>query len=139
MDREWSVFELAQFFSQSALDELVDAMIARGYGGICMPDVKLCWACSDGSYTVAELAARLGVTKQFCAREVAKLRESGFLDVSPSPNDARALAVRLSAKGHKLLNDIAKEKARLENKLAGEIGEERMREFNETLKLLNRN
>ena len=135
-ERALSVFELAQIFAEQSLSALTEAMIARGYDGVCLPDIRLCWACSDGAHTVQALAKKLGVTKQFCAREVAKLRDEGYLDVTPDPEDARALQVRLSPAGARLLAAIQTEKKRVEKSIAGRIGARKMAELQTILKKL---
>lgn len=120
-----TVFEILQHYAKSAQSELLAGMAARGYDGLSMPDIRLCHACHDGPHPVKTLAERLGVTKQFCAREVAKLNELGFVATETDPADRRALKVALSERGRDLLAAIKAEKRAIDDRISDRIGSER--------------
>ncbi|WP_051332226.1 MarR family winged helix-turn-helix transcriptional regulator [Cucumibacter marinus] len=122
---DMTFFEILQHHAKAAQSELLAGMAARGYDGLTMPDIRLCHACHDGPHPVKTLAERLGVTKQFCAREVAKLSELGFVETETDPADRRALKVVLSAKGRELLEAIKAEKQAIDDRMSDRIGPER--------------
>ncbi len=119
---ELTIVELSQALAAQTRNILTDAMIARGYDGICMPEARLIWEASVGTLNIQQLAERTGTTKQFCAREVAKLRDGGYLDTKSDVGDKRAVRVTLTTRGEKLLGDLREEKLKLEAEMRARIG-----------------
>jgi DNA-binding MarR family transcriptional regulator len=60
-------------------------------------------ALGTGGTTVAELARRLGVSKQAAAKTVTGLERLGYVERSPHPSDARAVVVRRAPRGEEML------------------------------------
>jgi DNA-binding MarR family transcriptional regulator len=71
----------------------------------------------------AELARRLGITRQSMQEVVTKLRDHELVTVDVDPVDGRATIVRLSARAHLLGRDAAIINAELERELADRIGD----------------
>ena len=117
-----TVFELAQILAIKTRKALSDAIAARGYGEISVPEARLIWEISTGGQNIQQLAARTGTTKQFCAREVAKLRDAGYLATTPDTRDKRSVQVALTTAGKTLLKDLRAEKLRLEDEMRTQLG-----------------
>jgi DNA-binding MarR family transcriptional regulator len=119
---ELTIVELSQLLANQTRKALTDAMIARGYDGICMPEARLIWEVAASTPNIQQLAERTGTTKQFCAREVAKLREAGYLATEIDPGDKRAVRVGLTEKGENLMRDLREEKLGLEAEMRARVG-----------------
>lgn len=76
----------------------------------------------DGGTRPAELARRLGITRQSMQDVVKKLRDHDLVTVDVDPGDGRAMIVRLSPRAHLLGRDAAIISAELEHELAERIG-----------------
>lgn len=61
---------------------------------------------SEGDWTVARAARRLGVSRQGVQRVVDLLLEEGLLLVEPNPNHARSPLIRLTPEGRETLDRI---------------------------------
>jgi DNA-binding MarR family transcriptional regulator len=61
---------------------------------------------SEGDWTVARAARRLGVTRQAVQRLVNELQADGLLRYEPNPRHARSPLVRLSEPGRRVLGEI---------------------------------
>lgn len=119
-----STFDLVQALAQEMRGDLVGRLKLCGYANIGMSDIRLIWHASTGGHNVQRLAALTGTTKQFCAREVQKLRAAGLLRTDSDKQDGRALKIRLTANGERLLADVQREKAALERSLELRTGTE---------------
>ncbi len=135
-DRQLTLFEVLQLMAAQTRKGLNEASAALGYDGISVPEARLIWEISTGSRNIQQLAERTGTTKQFCAREIAKLREAGFVVTKTDSVDKRAVRVMLTPKGETLLADLGAEKLRLEAEMRDRIGPEAYAQTIKTLSAL---
>lgn len=121
--RDLTLFELVQFASVETRKAMEAAFAERGYPDLTAADARLIWESSTGKHNVQQLADRMGTTKQYCAREVAKLRDAGFLATQSDADDKRAVRVELTESGRELLVELRAEKLRLEDEMRARIGD----------------
>lgn len=103
-------------------DRALLAALARD-GWELSPAQSLVFAHLDPEGTrPAELARRLGTTRQAAAELVAGLAALGVLEVGADPARSRGRLVRLSPDGHRLAAAASAHLARLEAELAARLG-----------------
>lgn len=86
----------------------------------------------------AELAKKLGVTKQAVSQLITELEEWGVVEQVPDPQDGRAKLVRFTAKGEKGLVQGLTVLRELEQELSDKIGKRRMQELHTALLALEK-
>ena len=112
---------LAQFVGQR-INDLVLARLSRGgYGDLRVSHGYVFQHLLDGSRTITELAAQLGVSQQAASKAVAELVALGYLSVAPAP-DRRARAVALTDRARASVALARKARARIEQRLAARHG-----------------
>lgn len=81
----------------------------------------------DEPMTVSELATKLAIDRTNVSRLCARMEEAGELAREPHPEDGRARALRLTARGKKLARAVDEQSAghfdRLAKQLGGSVGE----------------
>jgi len=85
---------------------------------------------------LTDLAARAGVTKQAVGQLVDDLVEVGMIERVPDPADRRAKRIRFSRLGYAALMHGLGVLRDIEGELRAAVGDRRMRDLHETLKLL---
>ncbi|HXJ20762.1 MAG TPA: MarR family transcriptional regulator [Polyangia bacterium] len=85
---------------------------------------------------LTELAARVGVTKQAVGQLVDDLVEVGMVERVADPEDRRAKRIRFSRLGYAALMHGLGVLRDLEGELRAAVGDRRMRDLHETLRLL---
>ncbi len=85
---------------------------------------------------LTDLAVRVGVTKQAVGQLVDDLVEVGMLERVPDPADRRAKRIRFSRLGYAALMHGLGVLHDIEGELRVAVGDRRMRDLHETLKLL---
>ena len=85
--------------------------------------------------TVAQIARRMGLTRQAVQRITNDLLKLKMVELSPNPDHKRSPLVSISTKGEKTMVDLNKAQAKWVNKLAEGISE---RELNKVFKLLQK-
>lgn len=78
---------------------------------------------------VVDLAEQAGMAKQSMSYLVSSLEQSGYVSLSPDPDDGRARLVHLTAKGKQARAFIINQSLALEDELAARIGRERVEEL----------
>jgi DNA-binding MarR family transcriptional regulator len=77
--------------------------------------------------TVTELASNLVIDRTNVSRLCARMEEAGHLAREPHPEDRRAIALRLTARGKKVAHAVDEQSAghfdRLAKRLGGSVGE----------------
>jgi DNA-binding MarR family transcriptional regulator len=124
-----SPFVMSQAIATLGKTALLERLAARGHGNIGMPDIKLLWCLSDEPINVQQAAQMIGTTKQFAARTVATLKAAGLVRVAVDETDRRAIAIRASPAGTRLLTVIEQEKDAIEREwrdLLGTTGYDRL-------------
>ncbi len=108
--------------AQAERDALVAALERRGFSGVAMPAIRLIAEVAAAERSIQALADATGTTKQFCGREVARLKKQGYLAIAPSPDDKRATSVSLAARGKKLLEAVRQAKRELDAAMLRRLG-----------------
>jgi DNA-binding MarR family transcriptional regulator len=103
---------------------LAARMAAAGWPFLSRSQALVFVNIDDDGTRPAELARRLGITRQSMQDVVKKLRDHDLVSVHVDPADGRATIVRLSARAHLLGRDAAIISAELERELAVRIGED---------------
>jgi DNA-binding MarR family transcriptional regulator len=98
--------------------ETLRRLQARGYRDISLQDTNLLANLDTEGTTITALARRAGVTRQAASQQVAALARKGYVTRRADRSDARAVVVRHTAKGRRLLSDALDTVAELE----GEYG-----------------
>lgn len=78
----------------------------------------------DGGTSIAELARRVGVTRQAMHQMIGDMEKSALVETVPSPTDRRVKLVKLSLLGRTLDEKAAAALGNLENKLRTRIGKD---------------
>jgi DNA-binding MarR family transcriptional regulator len=81
----------------------------------------------------ADLAKKLGVTKQAVSQLVTELEEWGVVEQIPDPQDGRAKLVRFTKKGEQSLLHGLRVLGEVEAELGDKIGKRRMQELHTAL------
>jgi DNA-binding MarR family transcriptional regulator len=74
--------------------------------------------------TVSELAAKLVIDRTNVSRLCARMEEAGDLERAPHPDDGRARALRLTAKGRKVAQGVDDQSAHHFGRLAKRLGDD---------------
>ncbi|HMI90544.1 MAG TPA: MarR family transcriptional regulator [Polyangiales bacterium] len=115
---------------RTLIDELHAHLARRGWQDVRPAYGYVLLAGRDGSITVTEVAALLGMTKQAASKLVEGMVQEGYLRRGDNPDDARSKQLKLSAKGARLLAVVESIYAEIEAEWAAIIGApalERMR------------
>ena len=93
------------------------------------------WGAPDGE-RLTTLAATASITKQSAGALVDTLVVAGYVERVPDPDDARAIRIRLTARGRRYARDARRFGHDLEARLAQQLGAGRMKTLRNTLDLL---
>jgi DNA-binding MarR family transcriptional regulator len=109
------------------IDELHAELARQGH-----PDMRpmhgfVFQAIGPGGTTAAQLARRLGVSKQAAGKTIDHLERLGYVERGPDPADARRKVVRLTGRAFDALARSARVFDDLRNRWAEVIGTERLR------------
>ena len=109
------------------IDELHAELARQGH-----PDMRpmhgfVFQAIGPGGTTAAQLARRLGVSKQAAGKTIDALERLGYVERGPDPADARRKAVRLTGRAVDALVRSARVFDELRARWARVIGEDRLR------------
>jgi DNA-binding MarR family transcriptional regulator len=110
--------EARRWFEEGLLAELE----GDGVPPVTPPQVQLFAALDEDGTTVAELARRMGVTRQTVHQAVHSLVATGLLEQVPDPSSARQRLIRRTAEGRRAHERACRALDRLEGRLAGRIG-----------------
>ncbi|MBV9075905.1 MAG: winged helix-turn-helix transcriptional regulator [Methylobacteriaceae bacterium] len=77
---------------------------------------------AEGSIRAADLAKRVGLTKQALSQSIQELVTRGYLEQVRDPHDARAKLIRLAPRGSALRAAGLAAKAEMAERLLGQIG-----------------
>lgn len=93
------------------------------------------WQDPDGA-RLTTLARTARITKQSMGALVDALEQAGYVERLADPDDRRAMRVRLTARGRRYARDVRKFGRDLETRLAGPLGERKLKELRSTLEQL---
>lgn len=102
---------------------VVEGLQARGYSGLRSTHTTLLSNMDLAGSSVTEAAERAGISKQAMGRLASELEEAGYIRIETDPEDARIRALRLTARGSKLMLDSLDVMTELERRYAGMIGD----------------
>ncbi|MFJ8821155.1 MarR family winged helix-turn-helix transcriptional regulator [Streptomyces sp. NPDC102467] len=101
---------------------MLAALESEGVPAVTPPQVQLFAALDEDGTTVAELARRMGVTRQTVHQAVHSLVADGLLEQVPDPSSARQRLIRRTAEGRHAHERARRALDRLEERLADRIG-----------------
>lgn len=113
-----SLLRAAEWFDEALLESLE----RRGWPRLTRSQSQLFAALGPDGASVAELARRVGVTRQSMHHAVGSLVREGILTTHADQHDARAVVVALSPRGRRLVAAAQQELGALEVELAARIG-----------------
>lgn len=123
------------FIANRALEQRVfDALVAAGVTDITLTQARVAARIAPLGSRVSELAQQARVTKQSAAFLVEQLEAAGYVERAPDPTDGRARLVRLTTRALRLAQVADAEVERVLAEWADHVGEERLRQMNETLR-----
>ncbi|HEY3728519.1 MAG TPA: MarR family transcriptional regulator [Solirubrobacteraceae bacterium] len=98
-------------------------LAAAGFGDRRFPDGRALRICSRaGEPTISQIGRELEITRQGAAKIVARLRDRGYLTVSPSATNGREKTVKLTRRATDYLEAHRTAARRIEAELAAEVG-----------------
>lgn len=118
---------------QEIVDELHSRLAADGFDDARPLHGFVLQAVGPDGTSAVELGRRLGVSKQAAGKTVAGLEEQGYLERATDQLDTRRKVVRLTARGHALLERSAEVLDALRANWVAELGEQRVREMEDGL------
>ena len=107
---------------RALIDDLHRHLARHGWKDVRPAYGYVLLAARDGSITVTEVAALLGMTKQAASKLVETMVSEGYLRRGEHPDDARSKQLRLSARGTRLLETVEAIYAEIEGEWAAVIG-----------------
>ncbi len=119
-----------------------EAMLAHNWARIRalgFDDVRVAHGCvfrnipAEGS-RITELAARARMTKQGMAELVAYLRQRGYVELMPDPEDRRSRLVKLTDRGQAVFNALAEASSGFEAECGRRVGRATWRRFRSLLR-----
>jgi DNA-binding MarR family transcriptional regulator len=88
----------------------------------------------EGGLRLTELAERTHTTKQALLYTINQLEAAGYVERVPDPTDGRAKIIRLTERGWEARRVGDEIIASIEHECVQQLGEEKMRQFNELMK-----
>ena len=83
--------------------------------------------------TQAEIARRMGITRQSVQRTSTQLIEDGMIQFMPNPSHRKAMLLTPTEKGLEAIGKIGPQHADFAKRLEAELGKERMAQLSEAL------
>lgn len=116
--------------------QLRAAFAAAGLDGIRPAQSVALVPLAAGGLHASDLADRLRVSRQAVAQAIAALERHGYVARAPDPVDARARIIELTVRGRRALQVMRSHAVALEKRWTEVLGERRLGELRETLKML---
>lgn len=112
-------------------------LAAAGFADRRFPEGRVLIMCAaPGGTTISDVGRRLGITRQGAGKLVARLRERGYLNVTPSPTDGREKTLTLTPRAEQFLAALRDAGHAIEARLHDELGAEGVRQLFHALDLL---
>jgi DNA-binding MarR family transcriptional regulator len=99
--------------------------IEDGWGEIRPEHLRLISIIGTGEVNINELAKRARVTKQAMSKMVNDLKERGFIQIHPDPQDSRSKIISISSEGADFMMYLCGSAKELEIKFAAIIGKKK--------------
>jgi DNA-binding MarR family transcriptional regulator len=122
--------------SRSLEARAYDAAVAAGASDVTPTQARLMAQIDPDGTRVVTLAARARTTKQSATSLVDQLERAGYVERVPDPADGRAKLVRMTARAHEVGVAANAEVARALGEWEEHVGTARMRELEETMRML---
>src|SRR5271168_2510181 len=137
-DAKWepTVPALVNLVAASGAPHLRAAFAAAGLDGIRPAQAVALVPLAAGGLHASDLADRLRVSRQAVAQAVAGLERHDYVTRLPHPADARARIIELTPRGRQALRVMRSNALDLENRWEQTLGQRRLAELRETLRLL---
>jgi DNA-binding MarR family transcriptional regulator len=113
-----------------------DAAVAAGASDLTPTQSRLMAQIDPDGTRVVTLAARARTTKQSATSLVDQLERAGYVERVPDPADGRAKLVRITDRAHAVVVAANTEVARALGEWEEHVGAPRMRELEETMRML---
>ena len=78
----------------------------------------------EDEVSIREIFERVEMDKSRVSRAAARLEDAGYISKDENPEDRRLVTLRLTAKGHEMIDEIAPLAARFEAALADRLGQD---------------
>src|ERR1700758_2965053 len=135
-ERKPTVPALVNLVAASGAPRLRAAFAAAGLDGIRPAQAVTLVPLVAGGLHASDLADRLGVSRQAVAQAITGLERHGYVTRVPDPLDARARMVELTPRGRQALRVMRSNAIELEKRWDQVLGERRLGELRETLRML---
>ena len=138
VNAEWkpTVPALVNLVAASGAPRLRAAFAAAGLDGIRPAQAVALIPLAAGGLHASDLADQLTVSRQAVAQGVAALERHGYVTRVPDPADARARIIELTPRGRQALRVMRSNALDLEKRWEQVLGERRLGELRETLRML---
>ena len=131
--RETVLLRLLIRTTQTETNELTERLHAAGHGSVQPSYVGLLGNVDTEGTRVVTIAKRTGNSRQAVSQLINAIEAAGFLERVPDPDDGRAVLVRHTRAGRKLLADALQAMADIEAGYEAIIGPARMRALKKAL------
>jgi DNA-binding MarR family transcriptional regulator len=101
---------------------LVAELHARGFEDFSPSFPQVLSNLDTAGTRVGVLGARAGITRQAAGQLLAEIEQCGYIERRPAPDDARAVIVSFTPRGHRLLETVLELVEQIESELAAIIG-----------------
>jgi DNA-binding MarR family transcriptional regulator len=119
------------------LNETIGSGMARRLGSLGVElrasQGRILSLIADEGTRPTELAAGAWISKQAIGKRVQDLADRGLVVLTPDPADRRAVLVRRTSDGDRVLALVSQQIEDLEHELAARVGEHRYRQFRKVL------
>lgn len=111
-----------------------DAVVAAGITDITVAQARVAARIGSDGSRVSDLAEQARVTKQTASFLVEQLEAAGYVERVPDPTDRRARLVRLTSRARRVAQVADAEVEQVLTEWADHVGENRLRQMQETLR-----
>jgi DNA-binding MarR family transcriptional regulator len=129
---------LLRMAAQAMQQRLAAWIAASGYEDIQPTHsavIQPLWQCPQG-LRLTELARVSRITKQSMSALVTELEAAGYVTRVADPDDARAMRIRLTARGRRYVGEVRTVARQVEAEWAAQIGAQRVEQAREALQVL---
>jgi DNA-binding MarR family transcriptional regulator len=102
---------------------LVTALVARGFRDFSAAFPQILSNLDTQGTRIGVLAARAGLTRQAAGQLVAEIERCGYVQRRAAPDDARAIVVRFTPRGRRLLETVLELVEATEARFAAVLGQ----------------
>ena len=117
-------------------DETTRRVVARGHDGLQPAHLRLLGNLDTEGTRLNALGRRMGVSRQAVSQMVDEIERLGRIERHPDPDDARAVIVRFTPQGRRMLTDGIAAMTDIEGEYAAVIGKPAMRRIKADLAVL---